>query len=116
MRNLPILRLQAEAFRRHGITRDTFLKLTPSELAILNKDALQEWKTDKELADRRTARIIAAIYNNNPNRKKGRVFGENDFLPKKKSEAQNNQTAANLLAKAQFLQNLFSSLEDAKET
>ena len=100
---LTLLRLQAEAFRRHGITRDQFVKITPRELRVLDKDALAEWELEKELADRRTARILAAIYNNNPNRKKGaQVLSEDDFLPKKRGKQSVGKSANEMLSAVQW--------------
>lgn len=100
-----ILRLQAEAFRRHGLPLELFLKVTPAELASLNADALREWTLEKELEDKRTARLIAAIYNNNPGKKKGRTFSEKDFMPKKASQVSKGVSASNLLAKVRWIHN-----------
>lgn len=113
--NLRVLRLQAEAFRRHGLPREQFLKITPAELAALNADALREWSLEKELEDRRTARIIAAIYNNNPHKKKGRVFSEKEFMPRKEGDKPANQTASNLVAKVTWLHHMITSAQEHKE-
>lgn len=101
--SLQILRLQAEAFRRHGLTRDQFLSITPRELGELNADAFAEWETEKTIEDKRTARLIAAIYNASPNRKRGKTFTEKDFLPQQKKTAQPaGNSAENLLAKVKW--------------
>lgn len=46
---------------------------------------------------------MAAIYNNNPNRKKGsQVFNEDDFLPKKKGKRSVGKSAEEMLAAIQW--------------
>lgn len=100
---LTLLRLQAEAFRRHGITRDQFVKITPRELRALDKDALAEWEFDRDLEERRTARILAAIYNTAANRKKGaKWLDESDFLPKKKGKQPVGKSANEMLSAVQW--------------
>jgi len=100
-----ILRLQAESFRTHGITHEQFLGITPAELTALNADALREFDYDRQLEDRRVARLIAAIYNASPNKKRGKIFSETDFLPQSKAKAQSGNSADNLLAKAKWIHN-----------
>ena len=81
-----ILKIQAMAFRRYGIPREQFLRLTPSEFNDLNRDWIQDKEFEEELADRRTGRIIAAIVNSNPFRKGGKILSEEDFMPQKVSK------------------------------
>jgi hypothetical protein len=88
--------LKARAVRLCGISESQFIKLTPAEFHSIQDEALQELSTAEERENMRTARILAAIYNNNPNRKKSsKRFSEEDFLPKKKAK---EKSAADLLA------------------
>lgn len=112
---LRYLRLQTEAFRRHGLTRDQFLKLTPAELSQLNKDAQREWLFEKEQQDRRTARLIAAIFNNNPNRKRGKVFDESHFMPRKNATG-TGRSGVDLFAKVTWIHNTIHARNKLEST
>lgn len=93
---LNLIRLQARASRIHGIARGDFLKLTPSEFAKIEEDYAEEWKLDKEVSDRQTARILLAIYKTSPKHKNVNKT-EDDFLPKSK-ETSKFQTGEEMLA------------------
>lgn len=101
---LQILRLQARAWRDHGIALQQFLRITPSELRVLFRDARSEREAEACLADRRTARLCAAVYNNNPNRKKGsRALTEDEFMPKPRGVAREPAPASVINSKMQAL-------------
>lgn len=98
-----VLRLQARALRRYGIPARRFLKLTPAEFNLIEDDALQELKAADTREDIRAARIIAAVYNNNPNKKRSKTYSEKDFLPKAVFEKPKGESAGNLLAKTKWI-------------
>ena len=95
--------MQARAWRNHGLTRPQFLELTPTELLQLDEDLREEITAEHELADRRTARLVAAIYNASP-RSRRSDFSEDDFLPRRRDAA---PSAADLLAKVHNIHALF---------
>lgn len=101
---LQILRLQARAWRDYGIALPQFLRLTPSELRVLTRDAHSEREAEARMADRRTARLCAAVYNNNPRRKKGaQPLSEDDFMPKRRAVGREPQSSAVIRSKMQAL-------------
>ena len=86
---IEVLRIFLQAFRRYGICRSDFLSITPRELHMLEDDYISEWQQKNEIEERRTGRIVASIYNNNPNRtKSSRFFSEVDFANITKKENQ----------------------------
>ena len=87
MKKLPlkILIIQSRAFRNHGINVKRFLKLTPGELNELDKIRFRELELEYSSHDRRTARIIATLYNCNRSKKNSKTFTEDDFMPEKRS-------------------------------
>jgi hypothetical protein len=118
----------------HGIRGSEFLELTPFELYTLDKDYYEElkaekdleydlWKQGQELAAGRTAQILAAIYNNNPNRKKGaKILKASDFLPeteeqkkRKAPKGSPEEKANNLLAKATVMAAKLGKLNPKKK-
>lgn len=54
--------LQARAAREFGVPWEVFDFLTPAQLEAIAKDAQKRWLIEQKQADRRTARIIVAIY------------------------------------------------------
>lgn len=109
---LAILRLQARAFRRYGLTAEQVLSLTPSEYQLIERDALREIKFAESHADFRMGMICAAIYNNNLNRKKGAKRHDwKDFQPRQQPK---RASANNLLAKWTTICNMFSTRTGSK--
>jgi len=119
--NLQILRLRSSSYRRHGLSRSEFLQLTPFELYQLDKDyfkernldrefELEKWKASSQHLNVVCARLMAAIYNNNPNRKKGaKVLTEQDFLPKKAEEQKKVKPAKGILNHMKYIAETINS-------
>lgn len=111
---LKLLREASRAYRHYGIPHETFWRLTPNEFRAIESDALKELQVQEERENRRAARIVAAIYNNHPNRKKSaKVLTEEDFLPKTRNRT--NRSANDLLAKVAFIHNALCSAYEAKQ-
>jgi hypothetical protein len=98
-----ILKYQARAFRKHGVSQSDFYRLKPREFEDLENEYAEEWKLENDVEDRRIARIVAAIYNNHPYKKKSVKYTEDDFLPKKRTAGTTSQSGNNLLAKAKWI-------------
>lgn len=82
-----------------------FWSLTPVELREIENDALEEFKAREELNERRTARLIAAVFNCHPHKKKGsKVFSENDFLPDRMKQQRSD---GNRATEQQLLDKIF---------
>lgn len=103
--------MQARASRVHGISKEDFLKLTPYEWTLIEKDYSEEWCLNKEMNDRWTARIVCAIYQSSPKFKAVNKT-EDDFMPSKGKGARRNETAENLYAKSVMIQNRLKAVQN----
>lgn len=95
-----LIKILARASRNCGVPAAVFWTLTPSELAEIERDAMEEFKVREELQERRTARLMATMFNCHPHKKRGsKTFTERDFLPKDKQKEGNRATERSLLDK-----------------
>ncbi len=105
-----LLLLKVKAARR-GIPLEIFRQLTPADLRAADRAIREEEAAEDTRWNRRIARIVAAIYNNNPNKRKGILFTEEDMMPvpvKAVQEAEPEVKANDLLSKARWIQNFLA--------
>jgi hypothetical protein len=123
---LQILRLKTRAYRKLGIEGGEFLQLTPFELYTLERELydedqqtkeydFQKWKLENTMHDRRCARIQAAIYNNNANRKRNsKSWEEDDFMPKP-AKAKEKLDSSEIAARMKHVTNTINSVNKNRQ-
>ena len=99
-----IVRAVARMSRVHGLSDRVIRRMSWNDFLTIEDDYKKERLAEIELEDRRCARIQAAIYNTCPFKKKGKVYSEDDFMPKKVSDRR-IPTAEELYAKTMLIHN-----------
>lgn len=84
-----------------GLMPEEIWKMTPREFKIISEG----WEKQQEVLDRRAAQVVAAIYEQNRNKKKrSKPFSVQDFMPQKGKKQSKEQTPEQMLSvlKAMF--------------